>query len=40
MAMTEQIKKLKAEIRRLRKIISELTPSLEVMLQRRGFFFF
>ncbi len=32
-----KIKLLKAEIKRLRKIISEHTPSLEVMLKRRGF---
>jgi len=35
--MAQEIKKLKAEIRRLRKVIAGLTPSLEVMLQRRGF---
>jgi hypothetical protein len=28
---------LKAEVKRLRKTISDLTPSLEVMLRRRGF---
>jgi hypothetical protein len=35
--MNDEIKLLKAEIRRLKKIISSLTPSLDVMLKRRGF---
>ena len=35
--MTDEIKLLKDEIRRLRRIISGLTPSLEIMLKRRGF---
>ena len=35
--MTDQIKLLKAEIRRLKHIISGLTPTLEIMLKRRGF---
>ncbi|MBI5664340.1 MAG: hypothetical protein HZC49_04525 [Nitrospirae bacterium] len=35
--MTDDVKLLKAEIRRLKKIISGLTPSLEIMLKRRGF---
>lgn len=35
--MTDEVRLLKAEIRRLRKALSELTPSLEVMLKRRGF---
>ena len=34
---SQEIKLLKAEIKRLRKAISELTPSLEMMLRRRGF---
>ena len=33
----EEILSLKAEIRRLRKSLSELTPSLPVLLRRRGF---
>ncbi len=35
--MTDEIKTLRTEIRRLNKIISGLTPSLEIMLKRRGF---
>ncbi len=35
--MDDKIKALKTEIKRLRKTISELTPSLEVLLKRRGF---
>ncbi len=35
--MTDEVKLLKAEIKRLRKALSELTPLLEVMLKRRGF---
>jgi hypothetical protein len=35
--MTDEIKRLKAENRRLNKIISGLSPSLEIMLKRRGF---
>ncbi|MEW6599864.1 MAG: hypothetical protein AB1499_02750 [Nitrospirota bacterium] len=35
--MPDQCKLLKAEIRRLRKIISGLSPSLGIMLKRRGF---
>jgi len=35
--MTDDSKLLKAEIRRLRKIIAGLTPTLEIMLKRRGF---
>ncbi len=35
--MDDKIKTLKAEIKRLRKTIHELTPSLEVLLKRRGF---
>jgi hypothetical protein len=35
--MTEQVKLLKAEIKRLRHVLSELTPTLEIMLKRRGF---
>jgi hypothetical protein len=35
--MNEEIRHLKAEIKRLRKTISGLTPSLETMLKRRGF---
>jgi hypothetical protein len=35
--MPEETKLLKAEIKRLRKKLSELTPSLEVMLKLRGF---
>jgi hypothetical protein len=35
--MTNEIKLLKTEIRRLRKLITELTPSLEAMLKLRGF---
>lgn len=34
---TDEIKTLKAEIKRLRKTVSRLTPSLETMLRRRGF---
>lgn len=37
MEMSDEIKLLKAEIKKLRKSLSELTPSLEVMLKRRGF---
>ncbi len=33
----DEVNLLKAEIRRLRKSLSELTPSLEVLLSRRGF---
>jgi hypothetical protein len=33
----DNTKLLKAEIKRLRKILHDLTPSLEVMLKRRGF---
>jgi len=35
--MTDEIKFLKTEIRRLKIIISGLAPSLEIMLKRRGF---
>lgn len=35
--MNEEIDFLKSEVRRLRKVLSELTPSLSVMLKRRGF---
>jgi hypothetical protein len=35
--MNDEIKILKAEIKRLRKTVSRLTPSLETMLRRRGF---
>jgi hypothetical protein len=35
--MADEIKLLKAEIKRLRKKITELTPSLETMLKLRGF---
>jgi hypothetical protein len=35
--MDDDIKLLKAEIKRLRRSLSELTPSLEVLLKRRGF---
>lgn len=35
--MTDETRLLKAEIKRLRQKISELTPSLELMLRRRGF---
>lgn len=35
--MDDEVKFLKAEIKRLRKAMSELTPSLEVMLKLRGF---
>lgn len=35
--MTDEIKILKAEVKRLRKELSEATPSLELMLKRRGF---
>jgi hypothetical protein len=35
--MNEDINFLKSEVRRLRKALSELTPSLSVMLKRRGF---
>jgi hypothetical protein len=35
--MTDEVKLLKAEIKRLRKKITELTPSLETMLKLRGF---
>jgi hypothetical protein len=35
--MTDEVKLLKAEIKRLRKKVSEITPSLEVMLKLRGF---
>jgi len=35
--MKEDIRYLKAEIRRLRKTLSELTPPLELLLKRRGF---
>lgn len=35
--MADEIKLLKAEIRRLRKTLSRLTPSLEAMLKLRGF---
>jgi hypothetical protein len=33
----DEVRELKAEIKRLRKTLSSLTPSLEVMLRRRGF---
>jgi len=35
--MTNETKILRSEIRRLRKIIAGLTPSMEIMLKRRGF---
>lgn len=35
--MDDKVKLLEAEIKRLRKVMSELTPSLEVMLKLRGF---
>lgn len=35
--MTTETNALKAEIRRLRKTLSDLTPSLEIMLKLRGF---
>jgi hypothetical protein len=35
--MTDEVKILKAEIKRLRKSLSELTPSLDILLGRRGF---
>ena len=35
--MDDKVKLLEAEIKRLRKAMSELTPSLEVMLKLRGF---
>ncbi len=35
--MDDEVKLLKAEIKRLRKAMSKLTPSLEVMLKLRGF---
>jgi len=35
--MDNDVKLLKAEIKRLRKSLSELTPSLELLLKRRGF---
>jgi len=35
--MTEDVKLLKAEIMRLRKELSELTQSLDILLKRRGF---
>jgi hypothetical protein len=35
--MSDEIKLLKSEIKRLRKKVSERTPSLEVMLKLRGF---
>jgi len=35
--MTDEVKLLKAEIKRLRETLSELTPSLDVLLKRRGF---
>lgn len=35
--MKDDIKLLRAEIKRLRKSLSELTPPLEVLLKRRGF---
>ena len=35
--MTDEVKLLKAEVRRLRKALSKLSPSLEVMLKLRGF---
>lgn len=35
--MQDEIKLLKTEIKRLRKVISSLTPSLETMLKLRGF---
>ncbi|MBI5408895.1 MAG: hypothetical protein HZA14_05975 [Nitrospirae bacterium] len=35
--MKDNVKTLKAEIRRLRKVIKGLTPSLEAMLRLRGF---
>ncbi len=34
---SQEIKVLKAEIKRLRKNLAELTPSLELLLSRRGF---
>ncbi len=37
MAENEEIQALRDEIKRLRKTISELTPSLEVLLRHRGF---
>jgi hypothetical protein len=35
--MADNTKLLKAEVKRLRKTLSELTPPLEVLLKRRGF---
>lgn len=35
--MNNDVRKLKAEIKRLRKSLSELAPSLDIMLKRRGF---
>jgi len=35
--MNEEIRTLKAEIKRLRRSLAELTPSLDVLLRRRGF---
>ncbi|MHA2220195.1 MAG: hypothetical protein ACXACY_30300, partial [Candidatus Hodarchaeales archaeon] len=35
--MNDETKLLKAEIRRLRKLLEELTPPLETILKRRGF---
>jgi len=35
--MTDEVKLLKAEIKRLKKTLSELTPSLNTLLKRRGF---
>jgi len=35
--MTDNVKLLKSEIRRLRKELSALSPSLHIMLQKRGF---
>jgi hypothetical protein len=35
--MTDELKHLRAEIRRLRKSLAEFTPPLEALLKRRGF---